>query len=343
MLESLNQKMSALVKEPFSSLAKGRLSSYIKAPLDQNVEGLDSLADGYINVGTKASLGQTAEGCLNVVTKASFSQITEGLDNLTKWLGYLGGLKLFGSIRWNIYKVHVSNIDKPRYRKRKGEIATNVLGVCNRDMKFIFVLSGLEGSALDSRVLRDVISRPHGLRVPNGCYYLVNAGYTNGEGFLTPYKATRYYLSDWREGCAPMNYQKYFNMKHACVRNNATRECVEVDSDKTWITYVQNRAIGIGSQTPTDVAEDLNMDIGQDEDTNFFNTNINSPMSVNQASTPDTTLPTQSSGRKIKHVTKNDLANELSEGAFVFKQLVKKFKRNATNYPKYLAKELDRL
>ena len=43
-----------------------------------------------------------------------------------------------------------------------------MLGVCSRDMEFIFVLPGWEGSASDSRVLRDAISRPNGLRVPSG-------------------------------------------------------------------------------------------------------------------------------------------------------------------------------
>ena len=58
--------------------------------------------------------------------------------------------------------------DKPRYRNRKGEIATNVLGVCSQDMQFIYVLPGWEGSAADGRVLRNAISRRNGLRVPHG-------------------------------------------------------------------------------------------------------------------------------------------------------------------------------
>ncbi|GJX59657.1 retrotransposon protein, putative, ty1-copia subclass [Tanacetum coccineum] len=45
-----------------------------------------------------------------------------------------------------------------------------------------------EGSAADSRVLRDAISRPNGLKVTRGSYYLCDAGYTNGDGFLTPYR-----------------------------------------------------------------------------------------------------------------------------------------------------------
>nr|XP_048330698.1 protein ALP1-like [Ziziphus jujuba var. spinosa] len=124
-----------------------------------------------------------------------------------------------GALDGTYIKVNVPEIDKPRYRTRKGEIATNVLGVCNPNMEFIFVLPGWEGSASDSRVLRDALSRPNGLKVPTGYYYLVDAGYTNGEGFLAPYRGTRYHLSEWRDGCAPANHEEYFNMKHASARN----------------------------------------------------------------------------------------------------------------------------
>ena len=71
-----------------------------------------------------------------------------------------------GALDETYIKVNVPEVDKPRYRTRKGEIATNVLGVCSRNMEFIFVLLGWEGSASDSRVLRDAISRPNELRVP---------------------------------------------------------------------------------------------------------------------------------------------------------------------------------
>ena len=67
--------------------------------------------------------------------------------------------------------VNVDEKDKSWYRTRKCDIATNVLGVCNRDMEFIFVFPGWEGFASDSRVLRDAISKPNGLRVPNGKVY----------------------------------------------------------------------------------------------------------------------------------------------------------------------------
>jgi hypothetical protein len=40
-------------------------------------------------------------------------------------------------------------------------------------MRFIYVLVGWEGSALDSRVLRDAISRPNGLKVLIGMTILI--------------------------------------------------------------------------------------------------------------------------------------------------------------------------
>ncbi|KAL6520125.1 hypothetical protein OROHE_017268 [Orobanche hederae] len=125
-----------------------------------------------------------------------------------------------GALDGTHVKVRVPLRVKNRYRSRKGEISTNVLAVCNKYMNFIYVLSGWEGSAADSRVLRDAMSREPGLQVPEGCYYLGDGGYANCEGFLTPYRGRRYHLSEWGEGDARLrNYQEYFNMRHAKARN----------------------------------------------------------------------------------------------------------------------------
>lgn len=67
--------------------------------------------------------------------------------------------------------VKVPSEDREKYRTRKGHLAMNVLGVCLPDMQFIYVLAGWEGSAHDGRVLRDLrdaISRPNSLTVPQG-------------------------------------------------------------------------------------------------------------------------------------------------------------------------------
>ncbi|KAA0051849.1 retrotransposon protein [Cucumis melo var. makuwa] len=105
-------------------------------------------------------------------------------------------------------------------RTRKGEIAINVLGVCDMKGDFVYVLAGWEGSAADSRILRDAISRENGLQVPKGYYYLCDAGYPNAEGFLAPYIGQRYHLQEWRVATnAPTNAKEYFNMKHSSARN----------------------------------------------------------------------------------------------------------------------------
>ncbi|KAF7804495.1 protein ALP1-like [Senna tora] len=138
----------------------------------------------------------------------------DSTDGRWKWfkncLGALDGTHI---------KIRVPNADKPRYRNRKGEISTNVLGVCSQDGQFIYVLTGWEGSEADGRVLWDAVNRPNGLKVPYGCYYLVDAGYTNGEGFLAPYRGQRYHLNDWRDGRRPVTPQECFNMRHSSARN----------------------------------------------------------------------------------------------------------------------------
>ncbi|KAL8543696.1 hypothetical protein ACS0TY_004312 [Phlomoides rotata] len=84
--------------------------------------------------------------------------------------------------------------------------------------QFVYVLTGWEGSATDSRVLRDAINRQNGLKVPIGNYYLCDNGYANCEGFLTPYKGVRYHLNEWTSR-SPQTPHVYFNMKHTRARN----------------------------------------------------------------------------------------------------------------------------
>ncbi|XP_042036983.1 putative nuclease HARBI1 [Salvia splendens] len=119
-----------------------------------------------------------------------------------------------------LWMVRVPIADTPRYRNRKGQVTTNTLAVCDRRLRFVYVLPGWEGSAGDSRILRDAISRPFGLKVPKECYYLCDNAYSNSEGFITPYKGVRYHLKEWGPGTrAPQTPQELFNLKHTKARN----------------------------------------------------------------------------------------------------------------------------
>ncbi|KAL8458040.1 hypothetical protein ACS0TY_035787 [Phlomoides rotata] len=127
-----------------------------------------------------------------------------------------------GALDGTYIPVRVPHSDIPRYRNCKESVSVYVLAVCDQHMNFTFVLSGWEGSSADSRVLRDAVTRPNRLRVPNGCYYLCDGGYTNCNGFLAPYRGVIYHLREWDEGRQPQNHQEYFNMKHAKAQN-----CIE--------------------------------------------------------------------------------------------------------------------
>ncbi|XP_042055891.1 uncharacterized protein LOC121800386 [Salvia splendens] len=134
-----------------------------------------------------------------------------------RWKWFKGCL---GALDGTYINMLVPNTDQPRYRTRKGQISTNTLAVCDRYMRFVYVLPGWEGSAADSRVLRDAVNRVHGLRVPKGNYYLCDNGYANNNGFLTPYKAIRYHFKDWGPIAEmPQNPKEIFNMRHTRARN----------------------------------------------------------------------------------------------------------------------------
>ncbi|KAK4410259.1 hypothetical protein Sango_0098900 [Sesamum angolense] len=131
-----------------------------------------------------------------------------------QYQGYLGALD------GTFIDVRIPEADKCHYCTRKGHIIVNVLGVCNMNTQFIYMLTGWEGSAADSRVLRDVITRPDELRVPTGKYYLCDNSYTNGDGFLMPYRGVTCHLREWDRGAkGPQTKEELFNLKHSSARN----------------------------------------------------------------------------------------------------------------------------
>ncbi|CAN1133047.1 Protein ALP1-like, partial [Linum perenne] len=123
-----------------------------------------------------------------------------------------------GALDGTHIKLRVRTEDQTRYRDRKGDLSMNVLGVCNPNLEFIYCLAGWEGSAHDVRVVRDALSRPNGLKIPKGTYYLCDAGYTNCEGLLTPFRGQRYHLKEWGPN-PPNTPEELFNNKHVKVRN----------------------------------------------------------------------------------------------------------------------------
>lgn len=113
--------------------------------------------------------------------------------------------------------IKVPAVATDRYRNRKQAITTNVLACCDFDMYFTFALAGWEGSAHDCTVLRDAFQK--GFKIPQGKFYLGDAGYGLSDQVLTPYRGVRYHLKEYSAGGSqPMNMRELFNLRHAQYR-----------------------------------------------------------------------------------------------------------------------------
>ncbi|XP_072150119.1 protein ALP1-like [Setaria viridis] len=145
-------------------------------------------------------------------------------------------LKIRNSSRWYPYfKDCVGVIDgthiytrvpakmQSAFRGRKHYTTQNVLAAVDFDLKFTYVLAGWEGSAHDATILADALEREDGLRVPEGKFYLVDAGYACRPGFLPPYRGTRYHLNEFGGRNYPTNPRELFNLRHSSLRVTVER------------------------------------------------------------------------------------------------------------------------
>jgi hypothetical protein len=101
-----------------------------------------------------------------------------------------------GAIDGSHIPAHVPSAERELYRNRKGFLSQNVFAACTFDLRFCYVLAGWEGCAHDARVLEDARSR--GFVIPEGKYYLGDAGYGLSPSVLTPYRGVRYHLQEYR-------------------------------------------------------------------------------------------------------------------------------------------------
>ena len=62
-------------------------------------------------------------------------------------------------------------------------------------MNFTYILSGWEGSVADASIYHD--ARTTDFTIPDGKYYLADAGYPNCRQLLTPYHGQCYHLAEW--------------------------------------------------------------------------------------------------------------------------------------------------
>ena len=85
--------------------------------------------------------------------------------------------------------------DCSAYQNHKGFLSQNCLFACSFGLKFVYAYTRWEGSATDARVYEDALSND--LHIPEGKYYLADAGYPCCDELLTPYCGKRYHLAEW--------------------------------------------------------------------------------------------------------------------------------------------------
>ncbi|XP_039135853.1 putative nuclease HARBI1 [Dioscorea cayenensis subsp. rotundata] len=122
-----------------------------------------------------------------------------------------------GAIDGTHIRVKVSSAEAPKYRGRKDYPTQNVLAACTFDLKFTYVLPGWEGTTSDSRIIKNALSRPYPLRILEGKYYLVDAGFMLRSGLITPYRGEQYHLKEYSRN-PPTNPRELFNLRHASLR-----------------------------------------------------------------------------------------------------------------------------
>ncbi|XVF50162.1 hypothetical protein PTKIN_Ptkin04bG0073500 [Pterospermum kingtungense] len=120
-----------------------------------------------------------------------------------------------------VHAVIPPNKQVPYRGRGRNECYQNVLAICDFNMIFTFVWAGWEGTTHDSRVLSETMRNlennfPH---PPPDKYYLCDAAYSHTRGFMTPYRNTRYWLLDFRNGVQPRTKEEAFNHAHAKLRN----------------------------------------------------------------------------------------------------------------------------
>lgn len=80
-------------------------------------------------------------------------------------------------------------------RNRKGGVTQNCLAICSFGLRFLFFVSGWEGSCADAEMYEkaQILNLP----IPDGKYYLADAGFGACDALLVLYRGVRNHLAEW--------------------------------------------------------------------------------------------------------------------------------------------------
>ena len=108
------------------------------------------------------------------------------------------GLIIVAKIKNSLLPCAPPSYRRPFYRDRKGSVTQNCLFACSLALKFIYALTGWEGTGTDALLWQDALEK--GLLIPEQKYLLGDAGFSASPKLLIPYQGVQYHLAEW--GCA---------------------------------------------------------------------------------------------------------------------------------------------
>ena len=190
--------------------------------------------------------GETISRCFHEVLQAinslvpkyiklySSVEIPTAITNNPQYYNFFNDC--IGALDGTHIAVKIPESQQAAYRNRKGQLSQNVLACCDFDrLIFTYVLSGWEGSAHDGAVLEAAFEAE--FTIPNGKYYLGDAGFPLTPWCIVPYRGVRYHLREWGKSnerynfyvednsnfFSPQNAEELFNLRHSCLRNAIER------------------------------------------------------------------------------------------------------------------------
>ncbi|KAM5343085.1 hypothetical protein ACJ41O_004932 [Fusarium nematophilum] len=132
-----------------------------------------------------------------------------------------------GAIDGTHVRMYVPLDQQPRWWSRKAQVSTNVLAAVNFEGRFVYVLAGAEGSINDASMSRIAVvleEESARLRLPEGRFYLADAGFGVRKGILTPFPRHLYYLRDFlQRRMMPQCEEELFNRRHCELRQAVER------------------------------------------------------------------------------------------------------------------------
>ncbi|XP_060675051.1 uncharacterized protein LOC125422919 [Ziziphus jujuba] len=116
----------------------------------------------------------------------------------------------------------IDGVDNATYLKAVEKLKEKCIGAIDGTHISKYVAAEKQGTANDSRVFLDVITRSENkFPLPKeGEYYVVDSGIPCTVGFLSPFRGERYHLQEYHgRGRQPRGPKELFNYRHSSLRN----------------------------------------------------------------------------------------------------------------------------